>query len=144
MSMAECKYCISVTKYYCLKCDESVCNMSFDCSIFAFESYPRWTAGEKWVALCKWGESTELYADDNGELQHVPDLFEISSDEEDREEMKFILNLMRRNAINCASRGYHEYSRIWQPRIRYFAWSIRNCYLLLHQWYCTWAKCCWP
>ena len=47
-----CKCCGSLSKYYCLKYQNFVCNMSLDCSIFTPENHPGWKAGKR-VALCK-------------------------------------------------------------------------------------------
>ena len=41
-----------MAKYRFLKCNTFACNSSLDCSVFASESFPGWTAGSR-VALCK-------------------------------------------------------------------------------------------
>ena len=72
MAEGNCISCHILTKYRCLKCNTFACNSSLDCSVFAPESFPGWTAGSR-VALCKECDDLEKWKE-NGEKEDVTDV----------------------------------------------------------------------
>ena len=80
-----------------------MCNASFDCSVFASEEYPGWTAGKS-VALCKSCDSGIAITDQTTEVE-----VEIIEHDTDTKEGEI--------SVPCASRGFYHYHTIWKPKV---------------------------
>ena len=105
-----CKTCNETTKYTCFGCSSFVCDRGLNCSIPVSENYPGWEAG-KCVALCYGCDKKEKYAEPSEvdpDPEQPEDKIEIDTDSEQEESPSF--------EIKCASRGYHEYPKIWGPK----------------------------
>lgn len=108
MAEGNCVGCDCITKYVCLKCDKFACNRSLECSIPASEDYPGWKECKK-VALClKCDKEEHKSIEKQTEQTDDPNLqgFE---EEEAGTDYKLV--------IPCASRGFHEYRKIWSPKL---------------------------
>ena len=90
-----------------MKCNTIACNSSLDCSVFAPESFPGWTAGSR-VALCKECNDFEKWKE-NDEKENATDVGNHENGDCQRQEDSFV--------FNCASRGFHECRRVWAPRM---------------------------
>ena len=108
-----CIVCNNLTKYTCLKCESFVCNRGIWCSVPASEEYPGWKCGSS-VALCNNCDKKEAYA--TADIIAEVEKEETSDSEtnafsgkESAEETLFWLA--------CASSSFHEYRKIWAPRI---------------------------
>ena len=105
MEEGDCKVSSYATKYHCIKCSDFVCNKNFNCSVFASESLPGWQAGKS-VALCKPCDAEEMGANEK------------EATEFDTEDANGQANdLTDRFIVACASRGFHEYRKIWKPKL---------------------------
>ena len=109
MAEGSCKSCDILTKYRCLKCNAFACNSSLDCSVFASESFPGWTAGSR-AALCKECDDLETLKE-NDEKENATDVGNHEDGDCQRQEDSFV--------FDSASRGFHEYRRFWAPRMRH-------------------------
>ena len=109
MAEGSCKSCDILTKYRCLKCNAFACNSSLDCSVFASESFPGWTAGSR-AALCKECNDLETLKE-NDEKENATDVGNHEDGDCQRQEDSFV--------FDSASRGFHEYRRFWAPRMRH-------------------------
>ena len=107
MVEGNCKSCDILTKYRCLNCNTFACNSSLDCSVFAFEIFPGWTADSR-VALCKECNDLEKWKE-NDENENDTDVGNHENDDCQRQEDSFV--------FDCASRGFHECRRGWAPRM---------------------------
>lgn len=109
-----CVGCNELTKYTCLKCKSFVCNRGIQCSIPASEDYPGWKIGSS-VALCEECDGKEKYASNcMYALDSLHETYDSETDDSDSvkqstKETSF--------SLACASRGFHEYRKIWAPRI---------------------------
>lgn len=104
-----CVVCNDLTKYTCLKCKSFVCNRGITCSIPASEDYPGWKSGSS-VALCEACDAKEKFASDCL-LQETHD-----SETDDSDSVKLSAEGTS-FSVACASRGFHEYRKIWALRI---------------------------
>ena len=95
--------CESITKYVCLKCDTFACNRSLKCPVTPSEDYPGWKKCTKVALLFKydWEEHATDY--------QLQDLSE--------EKGKAVAGISDVElVIHCASRGFHDYRKIWSPK----------------------------
>ena len=80
-----------------------------NCSVFASESFPEWTAGSR-VALCKECDDLEKWKE-NDEKENATDVGNQENGDCQRQKDSFV--------FYCASRGFHEYRRLWAQRMRH-------------------------
>ena len=116
MAEGNCVGCNSITKYLCLKCGVFACNRSLDCSIPVSEEYPGWLEC-KTVALCFKCDKEEYPVD--FELPDSTDEGVSQQDETaDKEQKEQVMGTSDEHelSIDCASRGFHEYRKIWSPK----------------------------
>ena len=107
MAEVNCKSCDILTKYRCLKCNTFACNCSLDCSVFASENLPGWTAGSH-VVLCKECDDLEKWKE-NDEKENATHVGNHENGDCQRQEDSFV--------FDCALRGFYEYRRAWAPRM---------------------------
>ena len=84
------------------------CNVSLDCSIFVSEDFPGRRVGAS-VALCMNCDKLENWSANNME------------NDTDNAGEKIAATLIEQPHVfklECASRGFHEYRKIWVPRFR--------------------------
>ena len=92
----------------CLKCGMFACNASLDCSIFVSEDFPGRRVGAS-VALCTNCEKLENWSANKME------------NDKDNAGEKIAATPIEQPHVfkfECASRGFHEYRKIWVPRLR--------------------------
>ena len=92
----------------CLKCGMFACNSSLDCSIFFSEDFPGRRAGAS-VALCMDCDKLENWSANNTEN---------NTDNTEEEIAATPIEQPHVFKFECASRGFHEYRKIWVPRLR--------------------------
>ena len=90
-----------------MKCNTFACNSSLDCSVFASENFPGWPAGSR-VALCKECDDFEKWKE-NDKKDNATDVRNHENGVCQRQEDSFV--------PDCASRGFHEYRRVWVARM---------------------------
>ena len=106
------------TKYTCLKCKSFVCNRGIKCSIPASEDYPGWKSGSS-VALIMWSVRRErkVCTRSNCLLQETHDHHGFLEGETDDSDSVKLSPEGTSFSLACASRDFHEYRKIWTPRI---------------------------
>ena len=92
----------------CVKCGMFACNSSLDCSIFVSKDFPGRRAGAS-VALCMDCDKLENWSANNTEN---------NTDNAEQDIATTPIEQPHAFKFKCASRRFHEYRRIWAPRLK--------------------------